>query len=216
MLGTSSSAPGPILFIGDSITDWGRDQADPFSLGEGYVRLIADGLAAKQETRRVANLGISGDRARDLRGRWTRDVIGLAPSLLTVLVGINDTWRRYDSGDTTTVEAFERDYRFVLQATETELSAPVILMMPFLLPVTVEQRSWHEDLAPKQRVVSDLAAEFGAHLIDLPALLAAARSAEEIAEDGVHPSAEGRRLIAGAWFEAASAAGLPRNAGIAR
>jgi lysophospholipase L1-like esterase len=208
MEGTSSSAPGPILFVGDSITDWGRDQADPFSLGEGYVRLIADGLAAKQETRRVVNVGISGDRARDLRERWMRDVIDRAPSLLTVFVGINDTWRRYDSEDPTSVENFERDYRFVLQAAEAALSVPVILMMPFVLPVTVQQRSWHEDLAPKQRVVSDLAAEFGAHLIDLPALLAAAGPADEIAQDGVHPSAEGRRLIAAAWFEAASAARL--------
>ena len=199
---------GPILFVGDSITDWGRDQADPFSLGDGYVRLIADELAARQDTRRVVNAGISGDRAQDLRERWTRDVTGRAPSLLTVFVGINDTWRRYDSDDTTAVENFERDYRFVLRAAETELSVPVILMMPFLLPVTVEQRSWHEDLAPKQRVVSDLASEFGAHLIDLQALLAAAGPAEEIAEDGVHPSAEGRRLIAAAWFEAASAARL--------
>ena len=208
MEGTSSSAPGPILFVGDSITDWGRDQADPFSVGEGYVRLIADGLAAKQETRRVVNVGISGDRARDLRERWMRDVIDRAPSLLTVFVGINDTWRRYDSEDPTSVENFERDYRFVLQAAEAALSVPVILMMPFVLPVTVQQRSWHEDLAPKQRVVSDLAAEFGAHLIDLPTLLAAAGPADEIAEDGVHPSAEGRRLIAAAWFEAASAARL--------
>ena len=208
MEGTSSSAPGPILFVGDSITDWGRDQADPFSVGEGYVRLIADGLAAKQETRRVVNVGISGDRARDLRERWMRDVIDRAPTLLTVFVGINDTWRRYDSEDPTSVENFERDYRFVLQAAEAALPVPVILMMPFVLPVTVQQRSWHEDLAPKQRVVSDLAAEFGAHLIDLPTLLAAAGPADEIAEDGVHPSAEGRRLIAAAWFEAASAARL--------
>ena len=199
---------GPILFVGDSITDWGRDQADPFSLGDGYVRVIAEELAAKRETRRVANLGISGNRAKDLRERWTRDVIERAPSLLTVLVGINDTWRRYDSDDPITVEAFERDYRFILQAAQTELSVPVILMMPFVLPVTVEQHSWHEDLEPKQRVVSGLAAEFGAQLIDLQVLLAAAGPAVAIAEDGVHPSEEGRRLIAAVWLESARGARL--------
>lgn len=31
-----------LLFIGDSVTDTGRDREDPSSLGGGYVRLIAE------------------------------------------------------------------------------------------------------------------------------------------------------------------------------
>lgn len=32
------------VFFGDSITEWGRDKADPASLGTGFVRLVAADL----------------------------------------------------------------------------------------------------------------------------------------------------------------------------
>lgn len=32
------------VFFGDSITEWGRDKADPASLGTGFVSLVAADL----------------------------------------------------------------------------------------------------------------------------------------------------------------------------
>jgi acyl-CoA thioesterase-1 len=191
---------GPILFIGDSITDSGRRDDEPDFLGDGYVRLIAENLAE----RRVFNRGISGNRAVDLRDRWGIDVVEQKPEVLTVFVGINDTWRRYDENDPTSAASFEVDYRACLA--DLGGVTTLILVEPFVLPVTEEQEHWREDLDEKRAVVARLAAEFGAGFVPLQTLLSAAaedHGAATLAQDGVHPTALGHRMIADAWLEAA-------------
>lgn len=189
------------VFAGDSITDAGRRE-DADSLGDGYVRLIANATSE-----RVVNAGISGDRVRDLRRRWDADVLALSPDVVTVLVGINDTWRRYDSGDPTSAELFRVDYDAILSAAAAG-GASLILMEPFLVPISAEQRSWRaEDLEEKIAVTRELARRHGARLVPLDGLLAEAarlQGAAAIAEDGVHPTAAGHALIAAAWRETAA------------
>jgi len=200
----------PIVFIGDSITDAGR-RDDPDHLGHGYVRLVSEALAARGDTRPIVNTGISGDRAADLRARWERDALAHDPELLSVYVGVNDTWRRYDSGDPTTADAFEQSYRSILRDAQDRLAPRMILIEPFVLPVTAEQDRWGvEDLDAKRAVVASLAEEFGAAFIPLQSLLldAAAQHGSgraghaALADDGVHPTPIGSELIAGAWLAA--------------
>jgi lysophospholipase L1-like esterase len=196
---------GPILFIGDSITDCGRRDDPPEFLGDGYVRLIAEHLVADGVTDQpVINAGISGNRAIDLLDRWHIDVVERQPQILTVYVGINDTWRRYDESDPTSAAAFEAHYRGCLS--DIGGAGVLILVEPFVLPVTEEQEHWHEDLDEKRAVVARLAAEFDARFLPLQVLLAAAaedHGAAALAQDGVHPTALGHRLIADAWLELA-------------
>jgi lysophospholipase L1-like esterase len=200
----------PIVFIGDSITDAGR-RDDPDHLGDGYVRRVVDALAARGDARPVINTGISGDRAVDLERRWEADALALDPQLLSIYVGINDTWRRYDAGDPTSTEVFEASYRSLLTSAQERLSPRMILVEPFVLPVTSEQERWGaDDLDAKRAVVAELAAEFGAAFVPLQSLLldAAAQQGSgraghaTLAEDGVHPTALGSELIADAWLGA--------------
>lgn len=189
------------LFIGDSITDCHR-RDDPEGLGHGYVRRIAEGPAATRW--RIENRGIGGNRVVDLRRRWVEDCLALEPTVLTVFVGINDTWRRFDAGMETAVDAFERDYAAILSAARDLTSLEeLVLIEPFVLPVTPEQEQWGPlDLDAKRAVVRDLAARFEAHLVALPAILGAAAAehgAAAVADDGVHPTALGHDLIAAAW-----------------
>jgi acyl-CoA thioesterase-1 len=191
---------GPIVFIGDSVTDCGRRDDAPDYFGEGYVRLIAGTLPE----RRIINVGINGNRVVDLRDRWHIDVIEQKPDILSVYIGINDTWRRYDANDPTTAESFETDYRACLA--DLGGATKLILVEPFVLPVNDEQESWHEDLDEKRAVVARLAEEFGAGFVPLQSVLAAAaedRGATSLAQDGVHPTEIGHRLIADAWLEVA-------------
>ncbi|MFT3799397.1 SGNH/GDSL hydrolase family protein [Microbacterium sp.] len=190
----------PIVFIGDSITDAER-RTDPAALGFGWVREVATALRAAGEERDIVNRGISGDRVVDLAARWADDVLALSPSLVTVYVGINDTWRRYDSDDATSTEDFENGYRALL-ATVADVPE-LVVVEPFLTPVTPEQETWYEDLDPKRAAVARLAEEFGAAFVPLHGILteaAAAHGAAAIADDGVHPTALGVRLIADAWL----------------
>lgn len=62
-----------VVFIGDSITDAGRDRTDPDSFGDGYVSLLASELKAGGAE--VINLGIAGDRVVDLVARDRKSVV---------------------------------------------------------------------------------------------------------------------------------------------
>jgi lysophospholipase L1-like esterase len=191
-----------LLFQGDSITDAGRDRDDDSSLGNGYVSLIAASLAAAGSGHQVLNRGIGGNRVTDLRARWQQDALDLNPDLLSVMIGINDTWRRYAFGDITTVEDYERDYRLILGQARSA-GARLVLVEPFLVPVEDEQWAWREDLDGRIGVVRRLAADFDAALLAADGLLnQAAREAGSpaaIAGDGVHLTPAGHACLAAAW-----------------
>lgn len=189
-----------IHFTGDSITDAGRDRSDPASLGDGYVSLVAQ--APELARAHVSNSGIAGNRAIDLVERWERDVLAARPDVLSIYVGINDVWRRFDSNDPTTDEEFAARLRGVLD--RVPAGVRVLLVEPFLLPVTVEQATWLSELAGKQRVVAELADGYGAQLVRLQHRLGEAAGEDNVAwaPDGVHPFPRASRLIADAWLEA--------------
>jgi lysophospholipase L1-like esterase len=206
-------APAPrrgphVLLVGDSVTDCGR-RTDPDGLGDGYVRLLADGPLRGA---RVTNRGVGGDRAADLAARWDADVLRARPDVLSVLVGINDTWRRYDSGVPTPAAAFEATYRALLGSALAAGVRRLVLVEPFVLPVTPEQeRWWDEDLGERVGVVRRLAAEHGATLVPAAthlAALAGRTGAAALAADGVHPTPAGHRALADLWWSVAGGAVL--------
>ena len=86
--------------------------------------------------------------------------------------GINDVWRRYDKGDPTSAETFEKNYRALLEKIHDGLDARVVMMEPFLLHIPEDRYAWREDLNPKLDVVRKLAIEFSAELIPLDGLFA--------------------------------------------
>ncbi|WP_405719779.1 SGNH/GDSL hydrolase family protein [Streptomyces sp. NBC_00046] len=207
-------ATDTLLFIGDSITDAGRDRTDSASLGSGYVHEIArtlQGRASGGPGPTVINKGLNGNRVYDLEARWTTDVIDHMPTVVTVKIGINDTWRRYDSGLASPVDEFEECLDRLLAETTRQLSARLVVITPFLLPVSADQEDWFEDLTPRTEAVIRAATANGAQLVR--ADLAFRRAAEqheaaELARDGVHPSPAGHRIIADAWLAAVDSAAV--------
>ncbi|MFE5408276.1 SGNH/GDSL hydrolase family protein [Microbacterium sp. NPDC056569] len=198
-----TSAASTLVFVGDSITDAGRDRSDVGSLGDGFVRLVADELGREEASVRVVNVGIAGNRAVDLARRWDQDVAPHGADVLTLFVGVNDMWRRFDQDDPTSAEDFEATYRRMIAAADA--ARGLVLMEPFFLPAREEQREWLGDLDPKRDVVRRLAEEAGAVLVPLHGILSAVAEREgvaAVAPDGVHPTARGSRLIADAWLDA--------------
>ncbi len=198
-----------VLFQGDSITDAGRSREDHSDLGWGYPALVAAWYSAQypEVKARFINRGISGNRAADLRARWQRDCLELKPNLVSILIGINDTWRRYDSGDPTTAEAYQEHYRAILELTARS-GAQILILEPFLLPVPPDRKAWRVDLDPKIQAARELAREFDATYIALDGLFAQAAARRDPAfwlPDGVHPSLAGHALIAQAWLRAVQA-----------
>lgn len=186
------------VFIGDSVTDCGRLIEPPF--GDGYVFNIANSTRLSGE---IINVGTSGHRLVDLENRWNTDVLAHHPTLVSVAIGINDTWRRYDDNDPTSVEAFEDSYRRVLTATQAQGNPKLVICEPFLLAVRDEMNTWREDLDPKIAVVHKMAAEFNAKLVPFDQRfkdLAQEMAMTELAEDGIHPSKLGHQIMADLWL----------------
>ena len=187
------------VFIGDSVTDCGRLIEPPY--GDGYVYNIANSGRLKGE---IINVGTSGHRLVDLENRWNTDVLDHKPTLVSVAIGINDTWRRYDDNDPTSTEDFEDRYRRVLKATKAHGNPDLVLCEPFLLSVREEMNTWREDLDPKIAVVHTMAAEFGATVVRFDQRfhdVAQEMSMLELADDGVHPSKLGHQIMADLWLQ---------------
>lgn len=184
-----------ILFQGDSITDCGRDRSDTASLGDGYANLVAKTLPADWT---FLNRGVSGDRVYDLESRWYEDCLALKPDLVTIMIGINDTWRRYDSNVPSPADEFEAALgRISKQVLDS--GAKLILIEPFVLPIPEDRIKWREDLDPRIQAVRRTAIANASALVPLDGIFAAAacqHSLAELAGDGVHPSPLGHQLIA--------------------
>lgn len=189
---------GVNLFIGDSVTDCGRDVEPPH--GDGYVREISrSGKLVGQ----IINVGTSGHRLIDLEKRWQIDVLDHKPTMLSIAIGINDTWRRYDDNDPTPTADFRDRYHRLLTQTQAHCNPQFVLCEPFLLPVREEMNEWREDLDPKIEVVHSMAKEFGAILVPFDKhfnQLATTISMADLADDGIHPSILGHTEMAKLWL----------------
>jgi lysophospholipase L1-like esterase len=198
-----------VLFQGDSITDCGRVRSDGNSLGAGYPANIAGlwrnlfpGLGVT-----FLNRGISGNRAKDLLERYDADFKALKPDLVSILIGINDTWRRYDSRDPTSTEVYENNYRTLLEQLKKDLpQAAIVIIEPFLLNSDPAKALWREDLDPKIQAARRLAKEFADVFIPMDGIFTryAVEGINEadMSADGVHPTPQGHGIIAAEWIKA--------------
>ena len=202
-----------ILFQGDSITDCGRNRDadgtpnDLCGLGHGYAMMAAAELLSTRpaDALRVFNRGISGNRIVDLDARIKSDIIHLEPEVLSILIGVNDTWHEYPGKNGVAVPKFERVYRELL--TEIREALPkvkFVLCEPFVLKCGVVTDEWVAEMDQRRAVTCKLAQEFGAPFVQFQALFdEAVKLAPPAywAADGVHPTAAGHMLMAKAWLK---------------
>ena len=201
-----------ILFQGDSITDTGRSRTSfgPHSgdsLGYGYVRLIADRLQFRgpDQYLQIYNRGISGDRIKDLEGRWERDSLRLMPDLLSILIGVNDTWNYLFTGLGSSPVEYQDIYQGILERTRQRLpDVQFVLCEPFILLTGEVSEEWGEDIVLRQESVRELARKYTAiHVPFQEALdqVAVQISPHLLLEDGVHPTDKGHRVLEEYWMK---------------
>jgi lysophospholipase L1-like esterase len=209
-----------ILFQGDSITDAGRSRdsqtaSDPAGLGRGYVFYAAGLLHEALPAGKLAfhNRGIGGDRVTDLQRRWRVDTLELKPNVLSVLIGVNDTWHGTGSGmpeNGVPLDRYEQVYRRILSEAKDRLPGiKLVLCEPFVLPCGVVNDGWFPEFAQRRQIVKKLVDEFGAVFVPFQSAFDEARgraAPEAWAADGVHPTLAGHMLLARTWVAAVSAA----------
>ena len=197
-----------LLCIGDSITDCGRDRATAGTdLGDGYVRQVDALLRAHypQLNLQVLNTGISGNRVTDLEARWQEDVLALEPDYLSIMIGINDVWRHFDSPhmDQIDLETYAAKLEGLILQTLPVVKG-LVLMSPFFLeanpsdPMRMQMDAYGtaaRKLAERNQLpFVDLQAAFDRWLAQQPT--------QQLCGDRVHPNHVGHNIIASALLNA--------------
>jgi lysophospholipase L1-like esterase len=202
-----------LVMIGDSITDVGR--AKPVgeglfeALGKGYVCLV-DALLQSTEAHqriRVVNMGTSGNTVRDLKARWQTDVLDLHPDWLSIMIGINDVWRQFDSPLQAewgvTLDEYESTLAGLVEQTQPRLKGLVLMTPYFIEPNRADAMRARMD--EYGGVVRRLARKYHTILVDTQAAFdEVLREVHPmtLAWDRVHPNMAGHMVIARAFLKA--------------
>jgi lysophospholipase L1-like esterase len=201
-----------VLFQGDSITDAGRDRKGGLpnqspGLGRGYPYLLGGALLADypELQLKVYNRGISGHKVPDLAARWQEDTIDLKPSILSILVGVNDIWHKLNGRYDGTVEDYASGYRALLERTLQALpGVRVVVCEPFVLRCGAINDSWFPEFDQRRAVAQRLADELSLRFVPFQTMFdeAAQKAPPQYwAGDGVHPTLAGHALMAKKWRE---------------
>lgn len=199
--------------IGDSITDCGRGQPVGESLkdglGNGYVSLVNALLTSTYPAHRirVINTGLGGNTVLDLEARWEQDVLALNPDWLSVMIGINDVWRQFDSPLQAEwhvpLDVYTATLDKLLARTRPRLKGLVLLSPYFIEPNKNEPMralmdqygaAMRQAAARHRAIFVDVQAAFDTLLKDIHPMT--------LAWDRVHPDQSGHMLIAHAFLDA--------------
>lgn len=188
-----------IVFLGDSITDCERDRADINSLGNGYVKILADKLRPiyPDTDIELINKGVAGDEIKDVLARADSDVIALKPDAVVIMAGINDTVHDFKTDKQLDLKKLEGDFKELLKKLKKE-GIVIIFLEPFLLPAPDKLRMrklFSSELAVLNKVALKYADEVVAY-DEMFNGLAESIPYTEYSLDGVHPTHRGSRLIA--------------------
>lgn len=190
-----------LVMTGDSITDCGRARpvGEWDGLGGGYVSFVNALLTAKfpQAGIKVLNTGISGNTVRHLKTRRQSDILDLSPDYLSVMIGVNDVWRKFDSDGTdhVPVDEYEAVYRELIAQVKPKVKK-IILLTPFLCEPDKSEPMMLM-LLDYIAAVKKIAADESLLLVDTQAAIdECGISPKILAGDRVHPSATGAMIIA--------------------
>jgi lysophospholipase L1-like esterase len=201
-----------LLMIGDSITDCDRarpiGEAANDGLGNGYVALIDCLLnaAMPQMHIRIINMGISGNTVRDLNARWQNDMLNLSPDWLSIMIGINDVWRHFDSmlpeEQLVSLDEYSSTLEELIRTTQPMLKG-LVLMTPYYI-----EPDRHDAMRAMMdrygTVVRDLASKYKTILVDTQAAFDEVLNElrpSSLAADRVHPNQIGHFVLARAFLK---------------
>lgn len=200
-----------LLMTGDSITDAGRSRpvGEGDGLGSGYVNMINALLTVKfpKDKIKILNTGVSGDTVRHLKNRWQTDVLNLSPDYLSVMIGINDVWRKFDSPDNPElavgIREYEELYRELIAQAKGKVKK-IILLTPFLSEID-KTDPMMSLLLEYIQTVKKIACDNNLLLVDMQTefdkYISNDICPKALAGDRVHPSQTGAMVIAKAFLK---------------
>jgi lysophospholipase L1-like esterase len=202
-----------LVMIGDSITDCGRKKPageglfDPY--GNGYVNMVKAFLDASYPEKpiRIINQGFSGYTVRALKESWDEIALRHKPNWLSIMIGINDVWRHFDSAkiteDLVSIEEYESTLDDLIKQSLPNLKG-LILMTPYYIdanpddPMRIMMDAYGErmkGLAKKHKaILVDTQIGFDNMLKHMHPM--------GLAWDRIHPNTSGHAQLAKCFLEA--------------
>lgn len=204
-----------VLFQGDSITDGARGRNSDLNhvMGHGYQYILAGQLLADNigKNIQVYNRGISGNRVSDLYGRWQEDCLMLKPTVLSILIGINDIAFKYINGSGSDPDRFEEIYcRLIDEVLEQNPETFLVIMEPFygVNPDPDIHAHYVPRIDAMRQRAKAVAEKYNAVFVPLQDILddyAKDNDIFDVTWDGIHPTVLGHHLIAKRWAECVEA-----------
>jgi len=166
----------------------------------------------------VFNAGINGNNVADLLARLDKDVLRRSPDLVILMIGTNDM---LNTRNMLSISEYEKNYQALISRIEEKASLVLMTIPPVYSPYIVMRKpelKWNET-RPQERVDSAnavirlLAEKNKCMLIDLNKILTERggshpgktslfkNEANSGINDGVHPTADGYRVIAAAVYQ---------------
>lgn len=199
-----------ILFMGDSITDCGRDRNDPAGLGSGYPQLAAQAMEKKYPGQfKFVNRGISGDKVTQIYDRRQADILDVKPDFMSILVGINDVWHGLTHGQGVDIDTYMEVYdRLLAEIREKLPNTRLMLMEPFVNEGSATEKDiefFEGEMAMRSEVVQMLCAKHDVFFLPLQFDLYELEEQHPAGFwtlDGVHPTQNFHQYIADKWVRA--------------
>ena len=165
--------PNVLIAIGDSITQ------------SGYPAILSQMLGKP-----VANLGIGGSTSDSGAARIKPALAKYKPGYVLILYGANDV----DFGHS--FASIIANLQYMVQAAKANQTIPVLAT---LTPMYGPHSTWAGSVKALNEQIRALASSEGVALADLES--AFGDSPQLFQDDGLHPTAEGRQLIAQTFFD---------------
>ncbi|MEO5997628.1 MAG: SGNH/GDSL hydrolase family protein [Chitinophagaceae bacterium] len=166
----------------------------------------------------VVNAGINGNNTTDLVGRVDKAVLQQSPQLVIMMIGTNDM---LNTRNILSLKAYEDNYETLLNILTKQASVLVMTIPPVNSSYIIMRKPElkFSENGPTNRVdsanhiIKRLAAKFNCQLIDLNNILMACggsdtnkqslfqNEANSGTPDGVHPTADGYRVMATAVYQ---------------
>jgi lysophospholipase L1-like esterase len=205
-----------IVFQGDSITDAlrSRETKGPnlaYGLGGGFCGLVGSALlvAWPEKSLRIYNRGTSGDKVEDLLERWETETIGLQPTWINILAGVNNAVKNPALNE----DAFQHVYASLLELSARRLpGVRIVVCEPFAVSCGGMDAQTIERVRHCAAITRNLAESFGVMFVPFQQLFGQLEKKAAPAywiPDGIHPSAAGHFAMAAFWMRHVLAEPLP-------
>jgi lysophospholipase L1-like esterase len=156
-----------VIFLGDSITQFGFKKKSTSGFGNLITKAVAD--AYPDLGIQIIGAGRSGHKVPDCQNRLDRSVLKKKPTIVVIYIGINDVWHWNEGAGTkgTTKERFESGLKDMI-AKINAVGARVILCTPTVIGEKTDGTNKRDEMLEAYSEISrKVAEETNTQLLDL-------------------------------------------------